>query len=252
MLQKLLVALANGVFALSSVVVGVRLLLLARRTRQAPETLLGIALILGGFLAHGLAAIVYGVRPAEPVLSIVHYSLRACAACSCGLVLIMAWHIFRRHETWAKALVAIVLPVLFAYIFRDLWLSRGAPPADLRRPLYWVFSASLSVPYVWNTIEALRYQRLLQRQWNIGLPADILLARRMRFWAVGMAAIGSMLLAMDCIRVVNLIAGAPLMEPRLIISALGLISTCSLMLAFFPPRAYVRWVASETAARSAA
>jgi hypothetical protein len=249
---KLLVAVANGAFALASLAVGVRLLLLARKTRQAPETLLGIALILGGFGAHALASIVYGVRPAEPLLSVVHYTLRACAAGSCGLVLIMAWHIFRRHETWAKALLAIFLPILFAYIFRDLWLSRGAPPAEMRRPLYWVFSVGLAVPYVWNTIEAFRFQRRLRRQWSIGLPADMALATRMRFWAIGMAAIGSMLLAMDFIRVVNIIAGERVMDPRLIISALGLISAVSLMLAFFPPRWYLRRLASEPAERSAA
>ena len=249
---KLIVAVANGLFALTSLALGVRLLLLARRTRQAPETLLGVGLVLGGFLAHGLAAIVYGVRPSEPLLSVLHYSLRACAASSCGLVLIMAWHIFRRHETWAKALVALVLPVLFAYIFRDLWLQRGAPPADMRRPLYWIFSASLFVPYLWNTIEALRYQRLLRRQWSIGLPADIVLATRMTCWAIGMGAIGSMLLALDFIRLINVLAERTVMDPRLVVSGLGIICTVFLMLSFFPPRWYLKRIELETAARSAA
>jgi hypothetical protein len=43
-----------GIFGLATLVVGVRLLLLAGRTRQLPEFLIGLAFLAGGMLGRGL------------------------------------------------------------------------------------------------------------------------------------------------------------------------------------------------------
>jgi hypothetical protein len=251
LMTVVLVGVGNAAFALASLILGIRLCILARRTRQLPELLLGIGFITGGFMGHLLATIVYGFKPAEPLLTVLHYCLRAGAATACGLLFVMALVVFRPTERWAKVVAALFLPILFTYILRDLVLGRGPNPAHLRHPIYWVHALAMWFPYVWLTVESYNYQARLRRQWDIGLPADLGLAARMRFWAVGMGAIGCMLISMDVIKVVNVVYGAMLMDPRLIISALGLICTASLWMAFFPPRAYMRRIDTEAAAARA-
>ena len=56
-----------------------------------------------------------------------------------------------------------------------------------------------------------------------------------------------MLLALDAIRLINLLRGTPLVDPRNVIAFLGLISTIPLFTAFFLPRAYVERIKATAA-----
>src|SRR5687768_15193793 len=67
----LIVILGNLGFTLASLILGIRLCLLARRTRQLPETFLGIGFLAGGFLAFTLQWVAYVLKPPEPWLTVV-------------------------------------------------------------------------------------------------------------------------------------------------------------------------------------
>jgi hypothetical protein len=213
--------------------------LLARRTRQLPETLIGAALVSGGVIANTVRWLVFALRPAEPYLSMMNYTVRAGAA-TCGILLmILAWRVFRPDARWAKVLVGMATVLFSGYVLRDLVIG-SRPMAELiRHPFHWLNTLTLLTPYVWVAWESLQYQGRLMKRWRIGLPADLLVAAQMRFWASAMASIGAMLLSLDVIRVVGVVMGRP-MSPANLISLLGLCAATSLWMAFFTPHWYVR------------
>jgi hypothetical protein len=253
-MAALLIAVGNLAFALSSVFVGLRLIRLWSRTRQLPELLLGVAIFVGGFVGHLLAWIVYVRKPAEPYLTLFSYTYRSAAALSCSLTATLAWYVFRRErgDMWARVLLGVIVLILVSYPFRDHIVGTGPPETLMLSPFYWMYTFGLTVPNLWCTVEALRYQSLIRRQWRIGLPADLVVAARMKFWAIGMGAMGSMLLSLDGLRLINFLRGTPLMDPRNVIGFLGLVSTISLCTAFFLPRAYVKRIQAAAAMPPAA
>jgi len=246
----LLVLVGNLAFTLASLVLGIRLALLARRTRQLPELLLAVGFLCGGFLGHTLRWLIYALNPQEPYLTAAYYVLHSVAGVACGLLAVMAWRVFHPDEAWAKALTAIIVALLVLYAFQEALIGRPPLEVLVRRPLYWLSTLALLAPYVWLTWESARYQALLRRRWRIGLPADLVVATRMLLWAVGMGSIAAMLLSLHAMRVLSVMTGVPFarFSPALVISTLGLICTAALWLAFFMPQSWVRKIQSRPAA----
>jgi hypothetical protein len=246
---KLFIAVGNLAFALSGVVVGLHLIRLWNRTRQLPELLLGVAIFVGAFVSHLLAWIVYVRTPAEPYLTMFSYTYRGAAALSGVLTATMAWYVFRRErgDVWARVLLGTIVLILVTYPFREYIEGGGLREARMASPFYWIYTFGLSAPNLWCTVESLRYQSLILRRWRIGLPADLVVAARMKLWAIGMGAMGSMLLTLEAIRLINLLRGTSLVDPRSIIALLGLISTIALWTAFFLPSAYVKRLEAQSA-----
>jgi hypothetical protein len=234
-----IVLLGNLGFSLTSLALGVRLVRLSQRTHELPETLMGYGFVTGGFAANTLAWLYYLLRPQEPLLTPFLYLLRATAAIACGMVAVVAWRVFRKNEGWAKALMALEVVLLLSYVFRGTLLGASSSLDDLTRSvLYWANTAALALPYFWGTFEAWDYQAQIGKRWAIGLPADLVLAARMRLWALGLGAIGSMLVSLDLVRRFGFTVGVD-MFPSLMISTLGLTCAICLWLAFFLPAPYV-------------
>jgi len=252
----LLSLLGSLAFILSSLVLGVWLLILARRTRQLPELLLGASYFFGGFFATCLTFYIYSpLRPQEPTLTLLWFVLRSSVAVSCGLLIAMAWKVFHPEEAWAKGLFFVASVGLVSYAFQDTLMSGrflGGLPSlaeQLRHPAHWTGFLSVSLPYFWLTWESFNYQSLLRRRWRIGLPADLVVAARMRLWAIGMGSQAMMLVEVETLRVVGAITGRPIF-PGLLISAHGLVCAVCLWLAFFMPQSQTRRI-QERAARGA-
>src|SRR6185503_15645176 len=90
-----LVLLGNLGFSLSSLALGMRLLLLSLRTHELPERLLGIGFISGGFIANTLGWVLYTpLRPGEPYLSVLYFLLRCAVAIASVLLLLASRRIF--------------------------------------------------------------------------------------------------------------------------------------------------------------
>jgi hypothetical protein len=251
LLRTPIVILGNLGFTSASLILGIRLCLLARRTRQLPETMIGISFLFGGFLAFTLQWVAFVVKPPEPYLSITFYTMRGGASIACGLLTVVAWQLFRRDQAWARLVVGFETVTLVVYVFRDNILGRTVTAEVLYHPLHWVFTTALTLPYLWLTFEALHYQADIRRQWMIGLPADLVVATRMRLWALGMGAIGCMLVSLEVFRLYNLVGGHHA-DPRLMISSMGLICSICLWTSFFLPRGYVRRLEAMAASPPAA
>jgi hypothetical protein len=243
----LLVLIGNLAFTLASLVLGIRLGLLARRTRQLPELLLAIGFFFGGFLGHTLSWCIYMLKPPEPYLTALHYLLSASAAIACALLAIMAWRVFRPDAAWAKALSLVIVAFLTINVFQQAFIGRPPIEVYVRNPLYWTSTLALMAPYFWLTWESARYQAQLRRRARIGLPADMVVATRMLLWAVGMGSIAGMLVSLHTLRVVGVILGTRL-SPGPLVSIFGLICATALWLAFFLPHSWVQRIQARSAA----
>jgi hypothetical protein len=85
-----------------AIYVGVRTLLISRRTHKAPELIIGlnvISIAIGGALLTALAgAAIDGKTFPIYVIAL------GCLVVHIGAIYIATWVIFRREETWAKVL----------------------------------------------------------------------------------------------------------------------------------------------------
>jgi hypothetical protein len=234
-----------GLFMIASLVVGVRLLFLFAKTRELPELLLAIALLGVGFLgfAVGSAAKLWPDPPASLLswLPIVGLSLEYAG---CLALMAFAWRVFHPRSPVAAAVAIALTAMMVAAI-----LGETISGENLR----YIDGGPISAPYVplglsaralgpaWMAFECLRYYAALRRRLRLGL-ADPLIAHRFLLWglAIGAAAGGyAVAVAHRLIHSTGILAHAWSLGA---VAFLAFTSAGALALAFFPPRAYRRWV----------
>jgi hypothetical protein len=238
--MELLGAIGGMSFVLASLVIGLRLLLLARRTRELPEFAIGLALFLMGGLGYPLVSVARlatgvpeGPRIALFLVCIVFNVVGTLGVC------VFNWRVFRPTQPWARSLTLAFSGAL-AFAFALQSVTPGLAPAALRNEGagYHVFMALQGGPIAWAALESLRYQRLLKRRARLGL-ADLVVVNRILLWGAGMlsafviSAVSS-LLAFLGVDVATTPVGA------LVIAPLGLVAAGCVWLAFLPPAAYTR------------
>lgn len=231
-------ALAGIVSVLTSWIVGGRLLLLARRTRRAPELLVGLALLLMGGLWSPLVAI---GRQAEALSDPLRAALVAVGALA-GAIGMTSLALFNRRVFRPDARWAAVLATAIGVILTSAFLAQTAIAGWVEFARYehgpWVSGSWLGVAiYGWATAEAWLQERMLERRLALGL-ADPVVADRMRLWALTMASalLGAAILA-GC-QVLGVPIGGTVVGLTLT-AAIALAASVCLWLAFLPPAAYV-------------
>lgn len=215
--------------------VSVRLLRLAARTRQWPEFLLGLstALPLGGYVFGFFGtALSHGV-PTAWVVEL------AGGLVDLGFVatVVFVWLVFRRDERWAKWASVVLAMALLSMPLINHWVpwDHGVPSALVPR------SVVRTTCYAWAAIESLWYARLMRRRVRFGL-AEPLLADRFSLWGFTHVCFALMLVLI-------------MMGVKLHFSGEGFASLCTfsgfflgcigaipLVLSFFPPERYARYV----------
>ena len=224
----------NLAFTIVCLVVGIRLLILFFRSRQLPELLLG-----GSFLAAGLSLVLsfgraFSGLDGPPGTAFV-YLLRLLIAVAAGLILVLAWRVFRPSARWATVLVILGGLGLVASVWNG---GSGASDGDPPAPAYWIGRLALILPYVWAATEAYRYQRDLRLRQSLGLAPKDFLATRLSLWSAGLAL--SALLYSWLALAQALAIYRDLQLPTLFAtSGLGLSIAVCFWLAFFPPRSWV-------------
>jgi hypothetical protein len=170
-------------------VVAVRLLLLARRSREAPELLLGLAIL-------GTAVLGYGVLIASQILrlqatggevpnaaiglSAVGKTLHDLGV---GCFLVFVLKVFRPGELFARGLAAGAGTMLFFGL--ALGMLTGSLRTEVVGSTAWLCEYLVIFSYpLWLTFESLRYWRLMRLRAALGL-ADSLVANRFLLWGVG-------------------------------------------------------------------
>jgi hypothetical protein len=245
-----LALVATLLFIAASFAIGLRLLVMASRTRGLPEFTLGLAL----FLIVGLG---YPITLAGRALLLDGSAeLTARALLPLGGVMmnvgwaavwVFTWRVFRPEATWARALASGAIAALL--LFAGVSAARALVVEDSRllvRP-HTASTGTLLVAlasYVWTAAESLRYRALLRRREALGL-ADPVVTNRFLLW--GVVGIFSFLSLVG--PTVAAIAGVDTTENalvRLTTAVAGMACSTALLLAFTPPRAYVRWLRGGT------
>lgn len=247
------VAAVGGVaFILASLVVGLRILLLARRTRRLPELVIGLSLFLAGGLGYPMIVLARmaiswpdPVRVALFATSMLFGLIGTLCACTFNQV------VFRPGSAGARALVILVGVIQLALLAWQVvtpGLAAGAfynEGAGLR-----LFTAGHGAPLAWAVLESFRYGRQLAKRAKLGL-ADPVIVDRVRLWGISMGASLAINLAatIGALRGVDFAAST---VGALVIAPLGLVAAGSVFLAFLPPQAYLRRVAARAATSAAA
>lgn len=231
-------ALAGIVSVLTSWIVGGRLLLLARRTRQAPELYIGLALLLTGGVWNLLVSVGrQAVALPDGVRAVLVASGALAGVAGMICLAVFNWRVFRPDQGWAMALVSSI-GVILAGAFAAQTLASGWVDFAHHERGPWLFGTWLGVGiYAWSNFEAWRQERMLARRLALGL-ADPVVADRMRLWALAMAAA---LIASTTLAACQVL-GVPVAGTTVglsITAVVALVAPACLWLAFLPPASYV-------------
>jgi hypothetical protein len=257
-------ALVTALNLLLSLVVGWRLLGLARRGGwPAPELSLAIYFLVSAFLGTPPQIVVYGGM-ADPRLAVpdpvaqalLAFAVLAMAVGACAAY-VFVWKTFHPDRAAAKAFAAAGCACLVLGYVVEAW-REGFAPVVFAGPGHWLGWAGRTAAMLAITVESLRYWKMMRRRLRVGL-ADPVLTNRFLLWAVwsacstlnyvsDLASRALYWLAFDTIQPVREHL-ATLVAPTIAVTmVLGAASAVTLFLTFFPTRAYRRLVESRAAA----
>jgi len=226
-------------FVLVSLVLGVRLLGMARRTRALPEFAIGLNFLLAGAIGYSLLIAAESLRLLPDSLTGLG-SFAGVTAISLGAIAIGVFSARVFHPGNGTALLAqlllggwLVLGIAGSWSLHVAGATEGAG-AWLGR---WAPNLGMLAAYGWSSFEPLRYAAAMRRRAQIGL-GDPLIADRMRLWGVGTGSIAGIAL----LHLVAQLFGHYVLPASLVgvVSSLVLVTAVAEWLAFFPPRAYRR------------
>ncbi len=250
----ILSAAANGLFTLFCVFVGVRLLLLARRTRALPEFLIGFAFANIGLVGFPLmAASGFGqVNVGE-----VKLALLAGGEIALGISVIavfsFTWRVFRPGSGWAAGFTALTSLGVAVMVGMTIHQIASSPQEMSSLEAGGAWTSALRLPYGvwygWTAYESLRCYAMGRRRLAIGLGDPVVVNRFLVWGCMGvletLANIGALIPEMQGLSPFRNTAGA------LIMAANGLVGTGLMFLTFMPPKAYLSLVRQRASIRQA-
>jgi len=162
----------------------------------------------------------------------------------CAAIGMLAWRVFQRDQAWARGLFLLLVAMLAIHSAVHIFATPPGAPlyADLAS---WIGTAAQTGAFAWVSWEALRYCRMLRRRAALGL-ADPVVTNRIALWGVASGLIGFLFLLNPVAKAFAGIAAENL-GLLLLQSLVGLVVAVCVALAFFPPRAYLRWIAGRAA-----
>ncbi len=238
-------AVAVLLFMVASVVVGTRLLLLWIRTRRLPELLLATALWCTGFFGFALGVMAKKMVSMPPsarlLLQVLDLSGEYLGAAA---LLLFAWRVFRPKERWARG-IAVAWGAasvgMLAWELSSGQYVRYMDSAPVSGPCVPLGLAVRGLAPAWMTVEALRYYSMLRRRQRLGL-AEPLVVNRLGLWTL--ASAGTFVgYAVSVVH--RAVYGTALEAHGWVVDSvafLAFVSAVAISLAFFPPRAYRRWL----------
>ena len=237
---------STAAFSVLAIVVGVRLVLLSRRTKRRPERSLGLAIALTAGLGYGtLMAAMIGRRAAGWDDAPSFYALLmgfgwVCHHLGVTFMLDFVRRVFRPGERWARFLQVGLCAVLWGGWLADT--AHGGMTALRPGIYYWISFSVIGTYPLWAAAEALHYWSLMRKRVKLGL-ADPLVANRFLLWSVAALCtvtsiwtvqvptlLGYEQLSPDAAHITSLTMVGT--------SALGIVTIGAYWLTFFPPKWY--------------
>jgi len=232
--------LGFGAFFVVAWVVGIRLLLLARRSGELPELLVGIGVLGIGPVGFGLSVIGQhlvggGLAPA----------VRATALLAVGAGTVaqftFIWRVYHPQSRLTMGIVGVTaLVTLLCFAASVSSGSTGMQDVTLANATRsWLLIACL----LWGSAEAIRYWRMMQRRKALGL-ADPVVTARFLLWGIAAAAAG-IGAAISNFATFMLRVAPDTLWVMMNSSLFGLIAAIGMWLAFLPPPRYLAHVRGE-------
>lgn len=221
-----------------SLAVGVKLVLLARRTGGQPEWFLGLFFLLGGAIGYPLSAIAPMAGDAQAVVASASSVVTGCAH-----VLLYAFtaRVFQAGHTGGKIGLVLGGAICLAYVagYSVSQLTAASAEELLASTMTWGgLSLLMSAGgFGWSGFESLRHYGLHRKRMALGL-ADPVVTNRMLLWGIGSASILTVIV-IDGIALYSGSEFARLTIIPLATSIGGLLYGIALTLAFFPPERYL-------------
>jgi hypothetical protein len=246
----ILLGISQLVYLVTVLTLGIRLMLLAVRTRKLPESFLAAHFILCCGLGYLLliiglsAAHQPGLMPPQVVVSMSSVGHLLCCVGVFGGIC-FNYLVFRPKRTWALRLVWLsALTMATGYV--GYGLTGGFSHGRFAGVWFWLFYGTYIAGAAWVMVEPLRYYGVMRRRLRLGL-ADPLVVNRFVLWGSGSVCRLAML-------VMGAVPGAlfehipPALWPDanwitfIAVAIAGLGVSVTYWLTFFPTRAYVRFV----------
>ncbi|MBW2713073.1 MAG: hypothetical protein JRC77_04915, partial [Deltaproteobacteria bacterium] len=147
------------------------------------------------------------------------------------------------QSTWAAALVGLIAA---SFVLQLIWsFSNGAVNTGILPPTQrMVDTLTYAVGPGWATIEAFIYYRQLRKRLRLGL-ADPVIVNRIFLWGCG-ASFATLIVSGGFV-LAYVDSTHPLAQAQgFNIGFSGLMAATAYFLAFFPPKAYTRWIQSRS------
>jgi hypothetical protein len=247
MVFRSLVVIGFLAFFAASSVVGVRLLLLWRRTRELPELLIGLGILGIGPVGFGFMVVGELCVAGAPGLAqiLIGTGLAAMSAGS-GAKYVFNWRVYHPRDRVLRTLVVVacvLLAICIAWEYATTGFRSLAHPGNS----YFLRIGLQIGCLLWGSVEALRYWNRMRRRVRLSL-ADPVVANRFLLWGLGAgaAAVGSAVGAFT-----QWWTQLPPIEvPWVLLSSSlhGLAASVAMWLAFVPNARYMRWIRARSAA----
>ena len=241
-------AAAVGTLFVVWIVTGVRLIRLARQTQRSPELLLGLALLLQAGIGYPISVLAPYAGDAAWLVWLVSSS---CSNGGMGLLFAFTALVFHERARWAWMIVGAGAALLLIQTIGHVTAQSAAATDEAARAraiLVWgAGSLALSgLSWGWTGFEALRYHARLRKRAALGL-ADPVVVNRMLLWGMmGIIAL-SCVLADTALLYLAGEVGRTVFLP-LVTATAGLLVSACMILAFWPPPAYLAWLRGRPSA----
>lgn len=232
-------------FFVVALVVGVRVLLLARRTRELPELLMGIGVLGIGPVGFGLMVAAQQLETATALQTalLALGSLAVCAGTFAKFV--FNWRVYHADGKLARAVALLGGAALLVFYLWSGIAFRFALDSANSAP--YLGRSLLSICcLLWGSAESFGYWTKMRRRVRLGL-ADPVVSNRFLMWAIGAFAAG---FGTAVGTVAQLVSGATTTQAGWVMvssSLHGLVAAIAIALAFIPPASYVRYIRSRAA-----
>ena len=227
-------------YCVAALIVGVRLVCLARRTRALPELMMGTSFLSGAmigypatvasqFLASESSALAWPIGAAGSIGLVV--------ATTC--ILVAWWKIYHAATRWGPWVVSAWAALIAVVLVLELGRSGAelGPGANPWEPYRMVVQGGVFFATAWS---GFRYHARIRRRVRIGL-ADPVVANRIWLWNIAASGV-----TLQC----GYILASPFLNPIFDVQksmpafygVLGLIIALCITQAFYPTQAYLRMI----------
>ena len=233
--------------ALVYLYVGARLLRLSSRTGEVPERLLGAMFLVTGasFLLYDLPIIL----DSESLWTPLNFAGRIAYLPAPVLLAVFTRRVFHPEGAWARWMAYGSAILLIAAVGGSVW-SGDLEGFSVGSPWFWAEWTGYTIPYAWAGVEALAHHRRARRRLRLGL-CDPLICNRYLLW--GCYGAMQVLVSVAVIPAYSEYEqeGAFSATWDALISAGEIFSLALILLIFFSPAFYRRWIQGAAAVAKA-